>query len=95
MFDNQHYATKGVCERIHPLLQVLLWDMIQELPVDRDYLQVFSLSENNGMQRIVHSQEEPEYTREYLINSGTPVFIGKIFVIDDQTHSTMLLAEEY
>lgn len=53
------------------------------------------MSENNGKQRIVHSQEVPEYKREYLFNTDAPVFIGKIFVIDDETHSTMLLAEEY
>ena len=46
-------------------------------------------------QKIMHIQEEPEYEREYLIISDTPFFVGKIFVIDDETHSTMILAEEY
>ena len=64
------------------------------MPVDKDYLQVFSLSSDNGRQRIIHSQEIPEYQKEYVLNVGSPV-TEKIFVIDDKTHSTMLLAKEY
>ena len=64
------------------------------MPVDKDYLQVFSLSANRGRQRIKHTQEGPEYSREYVFNIGKPI-TDKIFVIDDKTHSTMLLANEY
>ena len=64
------------------------------MPVDKDYLQVFSLSSDNGRQRIIHSQEIPEYQKEYVLNVGSPV-TEKIFVIDAKTHSTMLLANEY
>ncbi len=64
------------------------------MPVDYDYLQVFSLSSENGKQKITHTQEVPEYNKEYVFNTGTAI-TAKIFVIDDKTHSTMLLAEEY
>ena len=65
------------------------------MPKPKDYLQVFTCTESDGKQKIEHIQEEPEYQREYLINIDAPYFIGKIFVVDDETHSTMLLAEEY
>jgi len=52
------------------------------------------LSSENGKQKITHTQEVPEYKKEYIFNTGT-VITAKIFVIDDKTHSTMLLAEEY
>ena len=71
-----------------------MWEMINNLPADRDYLQVFSLSEADGRQRIKHTQEEPEYCKEYLFDIEKPV-TEKIFVIDDGTYSTMLLANEY
>ena len=71
-----------------------MWELINQMPVDKDYLQVFSLSSDNGRQRIIHSQEIPEYKKEYVLNVGKPV-TEKIFVIEDQTHSTMLLAKEY
>ena len=71
-----------------------MWELIKQMPVDKDYLQVFSLSDENGRQRIKHTQEIPEYCKEYVLNTGTHIS-EKIFVIDDSTHSTMLLAKEY
>ncbi|MDP4120830.1 MAG: DUF960 family protein [Bacillota bacterium] len=93
--SKEDFYAKGICENIPPLLQILMWELIQKIPVDKDYLQVFNLSGLNGKQKIEHIQEEPEYKREYLLDVDAPIFIGKIFVIDDETHSTMLLAEEY
>ena len=94
-FNNQRFMTRGVDEILSPLLVLSLWALIDNLPPPRDYLQVFNLSKKDGKQKIEHIQEDPEYRREYLLNTGTPVFCGKIFVIDDETHSTMLLASEY
>lgn len=71
-----------------------MWELINQMPVDKDYLQVFSLSEENGKQKIRHTQEFPEYSKEYVVSIGKPV-TEKIFVIDDSTHTTMLLANEY
>ena len=64
------------------------------MPVDIDYLQVFSLSAQNGRQRVTHTQEVPEYKQEYVFNSGTAID-AKIYVIDSGTYSTMLFAQEY
>ena len=64
------------------------------MPVDIDYLQVFSLSAQNGRQRVIHTQEVPEYKREYVFNTGTAIN-AKIYVIDAGTYSTMLFAQEY
>jgi len=94
IFNNQKFITRGVAENIPIPLQMLMWEMIHNLPVDKDYLQVFSLSEKDGKQRIIHTQEEPEYEKEYVLNI-TPITTGKVFVIDDNTHSTMLMNYEY
>ena len=93
-FNNQKFITKGVDLNINPLLQSFMWSLIEAMPKSKDYLQVFEFSQKDGKQKITHIQEEPEYKREYLLKDA-PIFIGKIFVIDDKTHSTMLLAEEY
>lgn len=47
----------------------------------------------NGRQRITHKQEQPEYCKEYLLD--TKPVTETVFVIDDGTHTTMLLGEEY
>ena len=78
-----------------PLLQFFMLQCIDNMPMPKDYLQVFKCSVYDGKQKITHIQEEPEYKREYLIISDAPFFVCKIFVIDDETHSTMILAEEY
>ena len=94
-FNNRRYITCGVEQKVDPLLQVFLWHCIDTMPKPKDYLQVFTCTESDGKQKIIHSQEEPEYKMEYLINMDAPFFVGKIFVIDDESHVTMLLAEEY
>lgn len=46
------------------------------------------------MQHIKHSQEQPDYVNEFDVFVDNAVS-EKVYVIDDATHSTMLLAEEY
>lgn len=94
-FENKRFATKGVAEQVSPLLQIFMWRCIDDMPAPKDYLQVFKLSIEDGKQKVIHIQEQPEYKAEYLFSIDTPLFVGKIYVIDDETYSTMLLAEEY
>lgn len=94
-FKNRRYITKGINSSVPLLTQLFLWQCIDRLDCPKDYLQIFKCSVYDGMQKITHIQEEPEYTKEYLIQTDTPLFVGKIFAIDDGEHSTMLLAEEY
>jgi hypothetical protein len=47
---------------------------------------------------LTHSQEQPEYKKEYkypLKDEFKALNHVKIYVIDDITHSTMLLSREY
>ena len=55
---------------------------------------LFSLSCDKGRQRIRHTQEIPEYSKEYIFNTDNPV-TAKVFVIDNTIYSTMLLDSEY
>ncbi len=100
MFEKSkgRYLTRGVDNEIPLALQMFLWECIDALPEERDYLQVFELSESaTGLQKIIHKQEEPEYKAEYIITEelAPKAVTAKIFVIDDGDHCTMLLAEEY
>ena len=95
MFDNPRYITWGVEKTVQNWLQNLIWYTIDTMDCEKkDCLQVFKLSTEDGKQKIVHSQEQPPYEHEYLLKADELV-TAKIFVIDDETHSTMLLAEEY
>lgn len=94
MFVNRRYITSGVAETVPLSTQILLWKLIDDLPVEKDYLQIFKLYVENGMQKVIHIQEEPAYEKEYVFSTENPV-VSKIYAIDDKTHSTMLLNEEY
>lgn len=102
MFSSENrYCTKGVNE-LPMILQLLLWSYIDELKrsdiIRLDYLQIFRLSTvmqgDQILQRIVHEQEQPPYKAEHLVQLDC-AYNMKIFVIDDESHSTMLLASEY
>ena len=91
MFENQKFLTRGVENEIPSWLINLMWHMVLTMEVEsKDYLQVFTLTKTPTGQHIVHKQEQPPY--RYELDDAVN---AKVFVIDDLTHSTMLLAEEY
>ncbi|MBO5383863.1 MAG: DUF960 domain-containing protein [Ruminococcus sp.] len=94
MFELKRYMTCGVQAAIPFELQLFMWALIDEMPEPKDYFQIFRLTVNNGKQHVYHESEQPEYQAKYDIDIANPV-TAKIYVIDDETHSTMLLAEEY
>ena len=95
MFKNQKFLTCDVMAEIPSWLINLMWHMVLTMEVPRkDYLQVFILTKTPTGQHIVHEQEQPPYRYELNVPCDDAVD-AKVFVIDDLTHSTMLLAEEY
>ena len=93
MFTNR-YLTKGVQSEIPIELQLFMWDCLSTIKGEKDYLQIFRLSVSDGLQKIVHEQEVPEFKAEYILRVTQPID-QKVYIIDDGDHCTMLLAEEY
>lgn len=92
------YETEEINVKLPLEVRVLLWGIIETASneVKLDYLQVFRLErEGNNMLKITHSQEVPEYEKVYIFPVSEDCVEGKIFVIDDETHCTMLWADEY
>lgn len=102
MFKKENrYISQYVNEYIDIRLQVLMWGLIDKLKETKDfkldYLQVFNICKNKDKIILEHKQEMEEYKKVYKINSSE-ISINrmiKIFVIDGNEGSTMLLAEEY
>ena len=96
MFDKDKYITRGVAGRVPPALQQLMWQMINSLPVTKDYLQVFRLAPKDLKLHIVHSQEQPPYKAELEIEiSRDDLSVSADLFVDDGDRSTMLLMKEY
>ena len=94
MFDNQRYLTRGIIDTIPLELQLFMWNCVDIMPEPKDYFQVFELSDLRNMQHIVHKSEQPEYKMNYFIPTQKAV-TAKVYIIDSEKYSTMLLAEEY
>ena len=97
MFDKENrYITRGVNEKIDLSLQILLWNLVDDLKVEKDYLQVFKLSRTGEVINIEHIQEVLEYKSFIKVNAKDLEFKEemKIYVIDSGIYSTMLLSEE-
>ncbi len=97
MFEKNkgRYLTRGVSAEIPPELQLFMWQAIDQMPQPKDYLQVFRLSVENGLQVIHHSSEQPEFEMTYILAAAGTHIDEKVYVIDDDDHCTMLLASEY
>ena len=96
-YKENRYITRGINEKIDLQLQILLWSLVDNLKIERDYLQVFKLSRAGDFINIEHTQEVPEYKSFIKVNAEDLEFNEeiKIYVIDSGVYSTMLLPEEY
>jgi hypothetical protein len=99
MSAKNKYITHGIIVEIPAFIQKVLWYTIETMEVEeKDYLQVFHISDASEgdviKQRIIHTQEQPPYCREYTFVTEQ-IVLAKIYVIFDKDACTMLLAEEY
>ena len=93
--EKKRYLTRGVDNEIPLEIQLFLWNAIDYMLEPKDYLQVFRLSNVDGLQVIEHSAEQPEYKMQYILTQIEKPVTAKIYCIDSEEYCTMLLAEEY
>lgn len=100
MFNNEKYVTNRIQNELSQELILFLWILIDEArnKTELDYLQIFHLSKDkiNGIpvQKVTHTQEIPQYKNEVYFLCDK-IINDKVYCIDDETHSTMLFANEY
>lgn len=97
MFEKskKRYLTRGIDELIPLEIQIFLWNAIDNMPKPKDYLQVFRLSVENGLQVVMHTSEQPEFKMQYILAEVEKTVTAKVYVIDDGEYCTVLLVEEY
>ena len=100
MFQNKRFITRGVDKSIPPEIQILIWNSIDSMSIEKDYIQFFTIEVFSEFIAIEHKQEVPEYKNMfYILGNFENYFKDKteinIFVIDDGMYSTMLLSNEY
>ena len=45
MFDKERYLTRGIKEKLSIPVQITLWRMIEKVTLEKDYLQIFEISQ--------------------------------------------------
>lgn len=100
MFEKEKYITKNIQNQLPQETILFLWTLIEEArhQIELDYLQIFHLNkvtvDGVTIQKVTHLQENPKYKNEVYIFCND-VITNKVYCIDDETHSTMLFADEY
>lgn len=101
-FDGKRYITRGVNENIPLDIQIIIWELIDNLvknDVKTDYLQIVEISSFPSVEGIslilTHSQEVEPYKKKYEVRKYKESLNFRIYVIDDIEHCTMMLASEY
>lgn len=101
-FSGKRFVTRGVSNNFPIELQLLLFATIERMREKvggrLDYLQIFNIvlekKGNKKFLHIYHEQECPQAKLEYIVPTEKEVS-GKVYMIDDLDHVTLLLAEEY
>ena len=70
MFSGNRYMTKGIQTFLRPDLQILLWDLIDGLDVEKDYLQIFRLEMKEKDLSVLEENVETENKSEIEIYKG-------------------------
>ena len=96
------YITTGIEENVDQFILLKCIEMLvsmKEQSIEPDYLQVYHMSynEEKNILTIRHSQEEPDFEHEvsFVLPEGVEPYEGKVYYIDDVSHRTFLLADEY
>lgn len=97
MFKKENrYMTRNVVEEIPIEINMLLWNLIDELKLEKDYLQIFKLSPiGGGIVKIIHKQEVPEYEASIYIYNEVIKENKKIYAIDSVEYSALMFSYEY
>ncbi len=97
MFKKENrYMTREIAENLPVEIAMLLWDLIDNLIIEKDYLQIFEINPIGlGVVEIVHKQEVPEYKASIYIQNDLIKDKLRIYAIDSIEYSTMMFSNEY
>ena len=90
---NKVLVTPRIKEEISNIHFLFMNELIEDMEVQRDYLQVFILKASaEGLQEIEHSQKEPSYKKVYQFYTTHPVN-GTICVAIEEKYSVMMFSD--
>lgn len=93
---NKILLTPRVKEEISNIHFLFMNELIEDMEIQRDYLQVFNLRASaEGLQEIEHTQgSDKSYKKIYQFYTTHPVN-GTIYVAIEKDYSVMMFSDEY
>lgn len=96
------YFTMDILEKIPAVYVEIMWEMIENMDVEKDCVQLFNLKvseKDSRVQIIEHRQGKPEYKNKIEFISEKPI-TAKIGVLSENDYSVMMfdyseMIEEY
>ena len=95
MFNkDRRYISEEVSRKLPRDLIIILWNMIDDVTLELDYLQTFEITATKRHIKILHMQDRPQYSHTQYLESKfkLPTYL-KVLVIDDGNHATMIIAD--
>lgn len=95
MFDKERrYISEEVSMKLPIDLIIILWNLIDDMTLELDYLQTFEITTTKKHIKILHMQDRPQYSHTLYLESSfeLPAYL-KVLVIDDGNHVTMIIAD--
>lgn len=88
--------TSGIYGAIPRWLQNLMWFLWESMDVpEREWFQVFCLSERDRMQKVDHSQNNPPYHKVIVVHAEGETICEKVIILESHSSLTMMLHSEY
>lgn len=88
--------TSGIREAVPRWLQNMMWFMADSMDVsEKNFCQIFCLSEEDKMQKIEHSQKYPPYHKTIVLPSDGLTINTKIIILESEKSLTMMLNSKY
>lgn len=97
MFKKQNrYITREVLDGVPIEISLLLYNLIDEIKIEKDYLQIFDLNPiDEDIIEIIHKQEVPKYENRIYICNEKIKEKAKLYAIDSRDYSTLMFSYEY
>ena len=84
------YLASNANNRIPIATQIIMWYLLDRMKAEKDYLQIFKLSVQDGKQKILHTQEQLQWSEEILYTTDAPI-TEKVYIIKENDYEIMLL----
>lgn len=89
------HLTRNVIETTPMQVISIILKAVNNIDVQRDYLQIFKLEKQDSFTVLYHEQEVPEFKQMIYISEVTIENNMKLYLIFEADYGVLMISEEY